>query len=99
MLNLAFHIPGFIRERDWKMLYQLNRDGISMHTFLSHMGKCRYSVLIIEDSKGYKFGGFFAEHWKIWHTFYGSTDNFLFTFKNNEMKPTTFRWTGLNDQF
>mmetsp|Transcript_25544 Transcript_25544/g.24841 ORF Transcript_25544/g.24841 Transcript_25544/m.24841 type:complete len:109 (-) Transcript_25544:19-345(-) len=47
--------------------------------------------------KGYIFGGFCNETWRVQNKFVGTGENFLYTFKDGN-KPTVFNWTGANDQ-
>ena len=42
------------------------------------------------------FGGFCTENWKKSTKFYGTGENFLFTFKFAD-KITVYRWTGESD--
>ena len=41
-------------------------------------------MLIIEDKTGYKFGGFCTEEWIFGSNFFGTGDNFVFTFRNTD---------------
>ena len=40
--------------------------------------------MIVEDSTGYKFGGFCTEEWFFSKQFYGTGENFVFTFKDKD---------------
>jgi len=54
--------------------------------------------MIIEDYHKFKFGGFCTEEWVFSNQFYGTGDNFVFTFKD---KDNCERWdaTGENSMF
>ena len=87
-----------VKMEDWELVYSLNRDGISMLSFFERCRHFRTTLLVIQDQQGSVFGGFCTETWKIHSSFYGTGENFLFTFKNGR-DPTVFRWTGVDDQF
>ena len=55
------------------------------------------TLLLIEDTNGYKFGGFVNQEWKIHKHFYGTGEAFLFTFKDTDEDVQFYRWTGFND--
>ena len=40
--------------------------------------------MIMEDRNKFKFGGFCTEEWFFSSQFYGTGDNFMFTFKNTD---------------
>lgn len=93
---LVAEFPSMVRMEDWQLVYSLNRDGISM---LSFFEKCRHyktTLIVIQDMQGTVFGGFCTETWKISSQFYGTGENFLFTFKHGA-DPRVFRWTGMDD--
>ena len=83
------------------MKYSLRRDGASLDTLLS---RCCHSdsygdkgsLIIIEDSWGYIFGGFISQTLKNKSSFYGSGESFVFSIKPT---PAVYRWTGRNDFF
>lgn len=43
------------------------------------------------------FGGYCSEPWRVSSSFYGTGENFLFTFKNGG-ELIAYRWTGVDDQ-
>jgi hypothetical protein len=51
-------LPGLIRDRDWKLLYSLNRDGVSTKTFLNNVKSVDHTILVFQDTNGYKFGAY-----------------------------------------
>jgi len=81
---------------NWELLYSLNRDGVSIGTFYEKAKYCRTTLLVVQDSQGYVFGGFCNEAWHPSSKFYGTGETFLFTFKKTD-KPTVWRWTGETD--
>lgn len=96
--GLVEALPTMIMMADWELVYSLNRDGISMLTFFEKCKKHPNTFLVVQDFQGTVFGGFCNEPWKTSTSFYGSAENFLFTFKNSQA-PKVWRWTGEDDQF
>ena len=53
------------------------------------------TIMIIEDNKGFKFGGMCFESWSHGKQFYGTGDTFVYTFKDKD-EVKTFKSTGNN---
>jgi len=70
---------------DWRLDYSLNRDGISMHTFLDKTRGLSPGIMVVQDTQGWKFGGFTNEAWKDSTAFYGTGENFVYTFRNENI--------------
>lgn len=85
-----------IRTKDWELLYSLNKDGCSVGTFFEKCKYYRITLLVVEDSNGWKFGGYCTENWHPAAKFYGTGENFLFTFKDGD-KPVVYTWSGIDD--
>jgi hypothetical protein len=51
-------MPEVYKTYNWKLLYRLSDDGVSMNTFMKNTKGFLDTFLVIEDSNGYKFGGF-----------------------------------------
>ena len=51
-----------------------------MNTFLKNLAFISDTILVFEDESGYKFGGYCAEAWSVQKQFFGSGENFVFTF-------------------
>lgn len=64
MNNLGEYMPAMIRQRDWKKIYSVNEDGVSMNQFLSKVKDTTHTILMFQDSKGYKFGCYCSQEWK-----------------------------------
>ena len=60
--NLTEHM-GMERNLHWVLLYRLSEHGVSMTTFLERTKNMDTTLLIIEDGKGWKFGGMCFEEW------------------------------------
>ena len=51
------------RRLQWKLLYRLSVDGTSMITFMDRVENHDVTLVVCEDSKGYKFGAMLFEEW------------------------------------
>ena len=60
---IAYYLPPLIRMREWRLLFSLNVDGVSMQTFYSRVKKRDHTVLIIKDENGYIFGSYCCQAW------------------------------------
>ena len=93
---LIREFPSMLRMSTWELIYSMNHDGGSMVTFYQKCAQYKTTLLVIQDSNGFVFGGLCNEQWRKMMSFYGTGENFLYTFKNtNELK--VFRWTGMDD--
>jgi len=102
--------PALLYFSKWKRLYSLERDGDSfMGSFLRKVEGQAKTLLVIETTKGYKFGGYAECAWEsqgggIGGVFYGTSQSCLFSFHKKE--PTiqdgsdeellVYKWTGAN---
>jgi hypothetical protein len=93
---LIEYLPSIIKTKDWELLFTPNKDGVSMSTFYDRTKDWKLTLIVVQDTTGYIFGGYCTEYWKQSTKFYGTGENFLFTFRDGN-KPTIFRWTGEND--
>lgn len=93
---LVRELPSMIKMCDWRLVYSLNRDGISMLTFFERCKRSATTLLVVQDQRGTVFGGYCSEPWRISSGFYGTGENFLFTFKN-QGDLNAYRWTGVDD--
>eukprot|EP01133_Synstelium_polycarpum_P013823 gene13823-16294_t len=93
-------LPIFYQLRDWKLLYQSGRDGISINTLYSKTrDKDNFGcILLIRDSENNVFGGFLSESLRRTDSksYYGTGECFLF-----KIKPTytSYGWTKENECF
>ena len=91
------YFPSLYKSMNWKLLYSLNRDGVSLQTFFEKCKKQTTTLLVIRDTNKWVFGGFCTEAWRPSGTkFFGTGENFLFTFKNRNT-PIVYKWTGVDD--
>ena len=72
------------RNMNWVLLYRLSDHGVSMNTFISKLKNSDSTLMIIEDKNGFKFGGFCTEEWIFGKSFYGTGENFVYTFRKTD---------------
>eukprot|EP01089_Gocevia_fonbrunei_P021602 TRINITY_DN8455_c0_g1_i1.p1 TRINITY_DN8455_c0_g1~~TRINITY_DN8455_c0_g1_i1.p1 ORF type:complete len:144 (+),score=42.98 TRINITY_DN8455_c0_g1_i1:56-487(+) len=70
--------------------------GVSFNTFLNKTRDKKPTIVVVEDSNKYVFGGFCTGNWKIGNTFTGTGESFLFT-----LAPQfkVYHWTQKNEKF
>jgi hypothetical protein len=76
----------------------MSHDGCSTITFFDRIKEYEQTILVIKDSKGWVFGCFCQEPWRVAFQFFGDGDNTLFSYADTE-EPTLYYWTGCGDQF
>ena len=98
MRVLAYHLPGAIRLSKWSLLYTPSKNGYSHLTFFDKLDGNVETLLVIKDTRGYVFGAFMTEEWRMTSSFYGDGYSFVFTFRDGddlELYPAT----GDNDNY
>jgi len=80
----------------WRLLYRLSEDGVSMNTFAARLCNQETTLVIIKDSNSHIFGGFCTEEWLFSSSFYGTGDNFVFTFRKGDRCEM---WPASGDNF
>ena len=81
---ISFFLPVLIRMREWTLLYSINRDGVSMQTFYAKAKNRDHTVILIKDEHDCIFGAYSTQFWHIQNGYYGSGENFVFTFVNED---------------
>ena len=89
--NILQHFPPMIRPKDWDLVFSINRDGVSVGTFYERCRDFSKTLLVVQDTHGWVFGGFCNETWKASTKFYGTGENFLFKFKDGN-KAIVYNW-------
>lgn len=90
-------LPPVIRMREWERLFSVDVDGISLKTFYKNMHEHTATILLIQDTNGWRFGGYAAHDWEVNKHFYGTGESFLFTFKDSDEQMENYKWAGVND--
>jgi len=63
--NFIAKLPNYMQFCKWKCLYQMSQDGCSTITFFERLREYEQSILVIRDSKGWVFGCFCQEAWRV----------------------------------
>ena len=78
--NIVENLPSMMIENEWRLIYSLNRDGVSMSSFYERCKKWKYTIMVVQDLNGWVFGAYATERWHVSSFFYGTGETFLFTF-------------------
>ena len=81
---LRYHLPGTSRLSQWQLLFKISRDGNSHLTFYQKVDENPETVLAIRDKRGYVFGAFMTEQWRMGPNFYGDGYSFTNSIKSIE---------------
>ena len=95
---LSRHLPSIVRLFNWELIFTPRRDGHSHLTFFVKCADHEYTILLIKDTHGYRFGAFCSEEWRTGGGFCGNGDAFVFTFRDGdelEIVPAS----GADDQY
>eukprot|EP01117_Protostelium_nocturnum_P019502 TRINITY_DN846_c0_g1_i2.p1 TRINITY_DN846_c0_g1~~TRINITY_DN846_c0_g1_i2.p1 ORF type:complete len:977 (+),score=278.62 TRINITY_DN846_c0_g1_i2:170-3100(+) len=94
--QLARRLPARYRLNDWKLAYSTQAHGISLKTFFGKTENAGANFIVIEDSRGWIFGGFASEAWRVEPRFYGNGECFVF-----QLNPTVdvWDWSEINSNF
>jgi hypothetical protein len=84
MLVLSYHLPAVIRLQNWQLLFSLERDGYSHHTFFDKLNRNEETILVIQDRHGHNFGAFCTSIWESARGFTGDYNSWIFTFRKGE---------------
>ena len=86
--------PNKIKKTE--ILYRLTEDGDSVNTFHSLCDGISPTIVLVESSKGYKFGGYTISTWETSDSFKEKKDDKTFLFSLNKNK--LFRKVKLNER-
>ena len=56
IMMIARVLPPLFRMREWKKVFSIETDGVSLHTFYKKAKDQSNSIMFIQDHKNYKFG-------------------------------------------
>lgn len=96
--QISKYLPVILQMRNWELIYSPTTHGSSLAVFYRQCDAAGPSVLIIQDQNHHIFGGFVSDSWKFHHTYYGTGDCFLFTFKDTT-EITCYFPTLFNDYY
>jgi len=89
-------LPLRYRDKNWTRLFSTAFDGTSLLTFYRKLEDKGATVILIQDTSGYVFGGFASTEWEMHDRFFGTGECFLFSALP---KFTCYKWTRANDYF
>lgn len=95
MLFINSNLPNDYRNK-WRFLFSSQIHGESFSTLLGRIMDQGPTVIIVEDSNGYIFGGFAPTTWALGPNFIGTEQSFLYTLRP---KMRCFPTTGYNDHY
>ena len=79
-MMISLHLPSLLRLREWKRLFSIENDGTAMRTFYSNVQEHDDTVMLIQDEDNRIFGAYSASCWEMQRTFFGTGQNFIFSF-------------------
>ncbi len=82
---ITYFLPALIRMREWKLLFSISKDGVSMQTFYNNLRSRDNTVILIKDEKDKVFGAFCCQEWRKSLSFYGLGESFVFTFEDDDI--------------
>ena len=78
---LSRYLPRQVRDRAWRLLYSLSRDGTSLETLLRRSSVTEEPcILLVRDTVGHRFGAFLSSPWRRETEPYGTGESFVFDF-------------------
>ncbi|XP_055712905.1 MTOR-associated protein MEAK7 [Phlebotomus papatasi] len=95
ILYINSNLPTQHQEK-WRFLFSSQIHGESFSTLLGRIMDQGPTVIIVEDTNGYVFGGFASASWCLSANFAGNTSTFLFTLRP---KMRCFESTTYNDHY
>jgi hypothetical protein len=81
---ITYFLPGLIRMREWRLLFSISKDGVSMQTFYLNMRNRDNTVILIKDENDRVFGAYCCDEWRNSSKFYGRGESFVFCFDEFE---------------
>ena len=95
ILFINSNLPATLQSK-WRFLFSSQIHGESFSTFLGRIVDQGPTVIIVEDTNGYIFGGFGSSAWRLSPNYVGDNTNFLFTLRP---KMRCFNATAYNDHY
>ncbi|KAK9497788.1 hypothetical protein O3M35_003711 [Rhynocoris fuscipes] len=95
LLFLQWHL-GQKSTCKWRLLFSIDNDGESWSSFLKTILGQGPTVIVIQDSNGFKFGAYASQSWNTNPNFYGDENSFIYTL---HPKMNVFESSGYNKNF
>jgi len=74
------------KKKKWKLIYRATTDGFDTSNFHSKCDNQGPTIVIIKSNQGNIFGGFNKNAWISNNAYTTSSENFLFSYKNQDSK-------------
>ena len=85
MEALRGFFPYAKAEENFWLKYKLDEHGDTLHSLLSHIKNCKYTIIGVETKDGHVFGAFCSSHWKVHPSWFGSGECFLWRLKRSRL--------------
>lgn len=82
--QIYMSLPNVFQHRSWDLIYSTYNNGRNLKTFYLKNEKAGPNILIVKDSAGFVFGGYFSNNWRFDTRSYGTGECFVFTFRDSE---------------
>jgi hypothetical protein len=99
LIEIHSHLPYYHQYKDFKLLYNMDKDGTSLSTMIEKGSEYENTLLFIKTLKNEIFGAYLSESLRIkYNDFYGTAETFIFTFYDTD-KIRVFPATQINDLY
>lgn len=99
LIEIHSHLPYYHQYKDFKLLYNMDKDGTSLLTMIDKASECENTILFIKSSNNEIFGAYLSESLRIkYNDFYGTAETFIFTFYDTD-RIRVFHATQNNDLY
>ena len=99
LIEIHSHLPYYHQYKDFKLLYNMDKDGTSFTTLIDKGSEYENTILFLKSSENEIFGAYLSESLRIkYHDFYGTAETFIFTFYNTN-KIRVYHATQSNDLY
>ena len=99
LIEIHSHLPYYHQYKDFKLLYNMDKDGTSLMTMIDKGSEYENTILFVKTVKNEIFGAYLSESLRIkYHDFYGTAETFIFTFYDTN-KIRVFHATQANDLY
>ena len=99
IIEIHSHLPYYHQYKDFKLLYNMDRDGTSLSTMIEKGAEYENTILFVKTVNKEIFGAYLSESLRIkYHDFYGTAETFIFTFYDTD-KIRVFHATQSNDNY
>ena len=99
LVEIHSHLPYYHQYKDFKLLYNMDKDGTSLLTMIDKGSEYENTILLVKSSENEIFGAYLSESLRVkYNDFYGTAETFIFTFYDTD-KIRVFHATQSNDLY